>query len=85
MRILGPVVLPLVMAMLDTGHELLLGCLLIPPALDQNIENVAILIYCSPQIMNAPIDAEEHFIEVPIGRPAEETCGVGRWHKPDRT
>jgi hypothetical protein len=34
--------------------------------LDQNIQNVAILINCSPQILNAAIDLEEHFIKMPL-------------------
>jgi hypothetical protein len=34
--------------------------------LDQNIQNVAILINCSPQIVNAAIDLEEHFIKMPL-------------------
>jgi 3-oxoacyl-(acyl-carrier-protein) synthase len=80
MRILGPVVLPLVLAMLDTGHELLLGCvvalqlgcdehsrdipqplsqlaeeflsrLLVSATLDQDVQYVAILIHCTPEVM----------------------------------
>src|SRR6266567_1129389 len=34
--------------------------------LDQNIQNVAILINCSPQIVNAAIDLEEHFVKLPL-------------------
>jgi hypothetical protein len=33
---------------------------------DQNIQNVAILINGSPQIVNAAIDFEEHFIKMPL-------------------
>src|SRR4030095_3913387 len=38
---------------------------LISSALDQNIQYVAILVYCPPYVMNASIDLEEHFIQVP--------------------
>ena len=94
MRILSAVILPLLPAVLDTGHDLssrravalelicddysgyvfqplqelakeLLRCFFISAALDQDVQNVAILIHCSPQIMNAPVNLEKHLIEVP--------------------
>jgi hypothetical protein len=38
--------------------------------LDQNIQHVAILIYCAPEVMEAAIDLEEHLVEVPrVARP----------------
>jgi hypothetical protein len=43
----------------------------VPPALDQNIQYLAILINCTPQVnasidqVNASIDLEEHFIKMP--------------------
>jgi hypothetical protein len=34
--------------------------------LDQNVQNIAILINCSPQILNAAIYLEEHSIMMPL-------------------
>jgi hypothetical protein len=34
-------------------------------ALDQNVQHVAILIYCTPEVVETSVDLEEHFIEVP--------------------
>ena len=33
--------------------------------LDQNVKHVAILIHCTPEVVNAAVDLEEHFVEVP--------------------
>jgi len=38
---------------------------LISAALDQDVQDVAILIHRSPQIMNASVNLEEHFIKMP--------------------
>ena len=35
------------------------------PALDQDVQDVAILIHCAPEIMEAAVDLEEHFVEMP--------------------
>src|SRR5438034_8644363 len=57
--------------------EKLLGGSLISLALDQNIQNIAVLINCSPQIMNAAIDPEEHFIKIPlVPRPRRSSSQV---------
>jgi hypothetical protein len=45
--------------------EKLLGGLLIPAALDQNIEHVAVLIHRPPEILVFPMDREEDFVEMP--------------------
>ena len=42
-----------------------LGCFFISAALPENIQYLAILVYCPPQIMNTSIDLEKHFIQVP--------------------
>ncbi len=34
-------------------------------ALDQNIQYVAILIHCTPKVMETTVDFEEHFVEMP--------------------
>src|SRR5260370_234757 len=43
----------------------LLSYLFVPPTLDQNIQDIAILIHCTPEVVNASVDCEEHFIQVP--------------------
>jgi hypothetical protein len=35
------------------------------PAFDQDVQDVALLISGTPQLMNASIDLEEHFIKMP--------------------
>jgi hypothetical protein len=37
----------------------------IAPCLHQDIYNLAVLIDCSPQIMDGPIDSDEHFVDMP--------------------
>jgi putative NIF3 family GTP cyclohydrolase 1 type 2 len=38
--------------------------------LDQDIQDVAVLIDCTPEVMEAAIDLEEHLVEVPrVARP----------------
>src|SRR6266496_92685 len=60
--------------------EELLRCLLISAALDQNIQYVTILIYCTPQVMQASVDFEEHLIKVPsvagARRPAAQAISI---------
>src|SRR5262245_998779 len=46
--------------------EKLLRCLLIPSALDQDIEHVIVLIHSAPQVMALPVDGQEHLIQVPL-------------------
>ncbi len=43
----------------------LLGSFLVASALDEDVQHVALLIYCPPQVMNAPVNRGEDFIEVP--------------------
>src|SRR5262245_1623241 len=59
----------------DPGHILepleqlakeLLGRLLIPPTLHQDVEHVIVLIDGAPQVMAFTIDGQEDFIEVPL-------------------
>ena len=59
----------------DAGHVVqpfeqrakeLLRRVLIPPALDQDIEHVIVLIHCTPQVMALPIDGQEHLIQIPL-------------------
>jgi len=46
-------------------------------ALEQDVQNVAILINCTPQVMNASIDLEEHFIKMPpVARPRSSPSQV---------
>jgi hypothetical protein len=33
--------------------------------LDQDVQHLAILIHCAPEIMEAAVDLEEHFVEMP--------------------
>src|SRR5512134_1257616 len=44
----------------------LLGRLLIPPALDQDVEHVIVLIDGAPEIMALTIDGQEDFIQMPF-------------------
>ena len=59
----------------DAGHVLqtlqqlaeeLLRCFLTSLTLHQDIKDVAILVYGSPQIMILAVDLQEHFIQVPF-------------------
>ena len=49
--------------------------------MDHDVQNVPILINCMPQVMNSPIDLEEHFIKVPPvarpGRSSLQVVGIG--------
>ena len=69
-----------VLAPLEELAEKLLGGVLIPPSLYQDVEHHAILIYGPPQIMPFLVDREEHFIQMPLitrpGTPATQLVGV---------
>ena len=47
------------------AEELLRGAL-IPPTLDQDIEDVPVLIYCPPPIMPLAFDGQQHLIHMPL-------------------
>ena len=49
----------------ELAKELLRSCF-IPSALNQNIENIAILVDRSPEIVQSAIDFEEDFIKMPF-------------------
>ena len=95
MRVFGPVIETLVLAMLDPGHDLPLGRgvalelvgdehtrgstvlleelaeqafggLLVAPALNQDIENEAVLVDGTPEPMLFPGDAHDDLIQVPF-------------------
>src|SRR5262245_5687901 len=61
--------------------EKLLCRLLITTALDENIQDVAILIDRSPQIMPLPLDRQEDLVQMPLvaraGTPATQLIGIG--------
>ena len=42
----------------------LLGRFLVSAALHEDIQDVAILVHCSPEVMEASVDLYEHFIQV---------------------
>ena len=46
--------------------EELLGCMLVPPTLHQDIEHSPVLIHSPPEIMALPIDRKEDFIQMPL-------------------
>ncbi len=45
--------------------EELLRRLLISPALDEDVQHLTLLIHCSPKVMCASVDTDEHLVEVP--------------------
>ena len=61
--------------------EELLGRVLVPPTLHQDIEHRPVLIHGPPEIMALPIDREEDFIQVPLigwlRASASELIGIG--------
>jgi hypothetical protein len=72
-----------------TGHivqalkqlpEELLGRLLVPPTLHEDIEHIAVLIHCSPQGMACAINRKKPLIQVPLvaraRTPAAERIGI---------
>ncbi len=46
--------------------EKLLGCSLIPPALDQDIQHSSMLIDGAPQVGGFALDGQEHFVQMPF-------------------
>jgi hypothetical protein len=70
-----------VLAPLEQLAEESLRRLLVPPALHQDIEDMAVLIDGPPQIMPRAINREEHPVQVPLvagsGTPAPELIGIG--------
>jgi len=44
----------------------LLGCLLVAPALHQNIRHVILLVNRAPQVMPLPRDRHKHLVQVPF-------------------
>jgi hypothetical protein len=70
-----------VLPMFDAGHELPLGRRLIAPASDQDVEDMAVLVDRTPQIMTYAIDGQKHLVEmscVPWSRaPTPELVGIG--------
>jgi hypothetical protein len=65
---------------LEQLPEEFLGGVLVPPTLDQYIQDVAVLIHGPPQIVPFAVHGEKHLIEVPrvarLGTPAAELIGV---------
>jgi hypothetical protein len=61
--------------------EELLGGMLVPPTLHQDIEHSPVLIHSPPEIMALPIDREEDFIQLPLvawlRASAAELIGIG--------
>jgi hypothetical protein len=41
-------------------------CSIVPEALRQDIEHIAVLIDCRPQVVGLAVDREKHLIEVPL-------------------
>jgi hypothetical protein len=37
----------------------------IAPRLHQDVHNLTVLIHCSPQVMNGPVDPDEHLVDMP--------------------
>jgi hypothetical protein len=55
-----------IVAAFEELAEELLGGLLIPPTLDQNVEDMAVLIDRSPQIMMLTLDCQKDLIQMPL-------------------
>ena len=53
-----------------------LGRLLVPATLHQDVQNVAILIHGSPQIMILAIDLDEYLIEMPLALRGGDAFGA---------
>ncbi len=53
-------------AALEQFAEDLLRCTLVPSALRQDIQHVALLVNCPPQVVPLPVDLEEDFIQMPL-------------------
>jgi hypothetical protein len=57
-----------IVAAFEELAEELLGGLLIPPTLDQNVEDMAVLIDRSPQIMTLTLDCQKDLIQMECTR-----------------
>jgi len=70
-----------VLTALEELTEELLGRLLVPPSLHQDIEHLTVLIHRPPQIMPYLVNRDAHFIQVPRitwpGTPATEGMRIG--------
>ncbi len=78
MGILGLIVEPLVLSMLDARHGLALGSLRIPPALDQHVKDEAILVNSPPEILALTANGQDNLVEMPFvattGCPSAHGC-----------
>ena len=58
------------------------GCSPIPTRLQEDVQDVTVLVYCAPQILLAPLDRDEHLVEMPgvshPTAPAPQLPGVDR-------
>jgi hypothetical protein len=55
-----------ILASLEQFPKELLGSLFVPSALHQDIEHIAMLINCSPEIVQLGVDAEKDLVKVPF-------------------
>jgi hypothetical protein len=55
-----------VLAIFEQFAKELFGRCLVSPALHQDIQHVAILIDCPPQILRLTVDFEKHFVQKPL-------------------
>jgi len=63
-----------VLAPLQQFAKELLRCSLVPPALDEDIEHVPVLIEAVPQVVSFPVDLQEDFIQKPfVAQPSLST------------
>jgi hypothetical protein len=65
---------------LEQLPEEFLGGILVPPTLDKDIEDMAVLIHGPPEAVSLATDREEYLVEVPLvarsGGPPPELVGV---------
>src|SRR5882724_692334 len=63
---------------LEQLTEELLGGVLVPPTLYENIQDVAVLIHGTPQIVAFTVDREKNLIQVPlVARPSTTVVSTG--------
>jgi hypothetical protein len=55
-----------ILAALEQLAEEFLGRLLVPPTLDQDIQDMTILIHCPPQIVAGATERQKNLIQVPL-------------------
>ena len=60
----------------------LLGCLLVVPALHQNIRHVILLVNRAPQVMPLPMDRHKHLVQVPFVAWVGVSTLQPDWHSP---